>query len=323
MQPTPPTPGYIPNQMVQVDLSRTADACRNAMKGMGTNEAALIQHLSHLPALEVPVLKQQYHQRHKRSLEKDVEKETSGYLEMCLLSILRGPLQQDVWCLNKALKGAGTKEDLLNDVLVGRSNADMHAIKQAYQQTHGRSLDSDVDSDLSLKTARLFRMILAGTRMEDTAPIIPQQVDADVTALQQATEAKMGTDELTVCSLLSSRSDGQIRAISQAYQQKYRIGLEKVLKNEFRGHMEDVLIQMVRKASDRAMRDAMNLEESMKGSGTKDEYLVCRVVAIHWDRAHMQQVKGAYRKHYGKELIHRIKGETSGDYERCLVAMCE
>ena len=309
--------------MVQVDLSRTADALRNAMKGFGTNEAVLIQHLAHLPALEVPVLKQQYQQRHNRSLEKDVEKEVSGYFEMALLSILRGPLQQDVWCLNKSLKGAGTKEDLLDDVLVGRSNADMHAIKQAYQHTYGRSLENDVQNDLSMKTARLFSMITAGTRMEDSAPVIPQQVDADITELHRATEAKTGTEELTVCAILSNRNDAQIRAISHGYQQKYRIDLEKVLKNEFRGHMEEVLIQMVRKACDKAMRDAMEIEETMKGPGTKDELLVCRLTAVHWDRAHMHQVRGAYRKKYGKELISRIKSETSGDYEKCLVAMCE
>lgn len=309
--------------MVQVDLSRTADALRTAMKGFGTNEAVMIQHLAHIPALEVPVLKQQFQQRHQRSLEKDVEKEVSGYFEMALLSILRGPLQQDVWCLNKSLKGAGTKENLLNDVLVGRSNADMHAIKQAYQHTYGRSLDTDVQSDLSMKTARLFSMIIAGTRMEDAAPVIPQQVDADVTELHRATEAKSGTEELTVCAILSNRSDAQIRAIAHAYQAKYRIDLEKVLKNEFSGHMEDVLIQMVRKASDKAMRDAVALEDCMKGPGTKDEMLVCRVVAIHWDRSHVHQVRGAYRKRYGKELVSRIKGETSGNYEKVLVAMCE
>lgn len=293
------------------------------MKGFGTNEAALIQHLAHLPALEVPVLKQQFHQRHHRSLEKDVEKEVSGYFEMALLSILRGPLQQDVWCLNKSLKGAGTKEDLLNDVLVGRSNADLHAIKQAYQHTYGRSLDADVQSDLSMKTARLFKMILAGTRMEDASPVIPHQVDADVTELHRATEARTGTEELTVCAILSNRSDGHIRAVAQAYQHKYRIDLDKVLQQEFSGHMEDVLIQMVRKASDRAMRDAVGLEECMKGPGTKDEMLVCRLVAAHWDRSHMHQVRGAYRQRYGKELIGRIKGETSGNYEKVLVAMCE
>ena len=35
----------------------------------------------------------------------------------------------------------------------------------------------------------------------------------------------------------------------------------------------------VGKACDKAMRDAMEIEETMKGPGTKDELLVCRLNA--------------------------------------------
>ena len=71
------------------------------------------------------------------------------------------------------------------------------------------------------------------------------------------------------------------------------------------------------------MRDAVALEETMKGMGTKDEMLVRRVVALHWDRGHMAQVGRAYRAKFGKDLVGRIRGETSGDYMRVLVAMVE
>lgn len=293
------------------------------MKGLGTDEATLIRILSHIPPLEIPALKQAYQARHHRILEADVEKEVSGHFELCLLSILRGPLQQDVWSLNKALKGAGTNEELLNEVLIGRSNADMNAIKQTYQRTYRRSLEQDVRDDLSAKTERMFSMILSASRQEDPAPIIPQSVDADVSEIHRATEAKVGADQLTVCSILTNRSDGQIRAIALAYEHKYRRSLEKILVGEFAGHMEQALVQMVRCGADRAMRDAINLEHAMAGVGTKDDLLVTRVVKIHWNPAHVAQVKGAYKVRYGRDLIGRVKSETSGDYERCLIAMLQ
>lgn len=80
---------------------------------------------------------------------------------------------------------------------------------------------------------------------------------------------------------------------------------------------------MVRAASDPAMRDAIRLEECMAGLGTKDQMLVSRVVSMHWDRNHMGQVKGAYKARFQRDLVGRIKGETSGDHERLLVAMVE
>ena len=300
-----------------------ADACRKAMKGLGTDEAALIRVLSHIPPLEIPALKQAFQARHHRILESDVEKEVSGHFELCLLSILRGPLQQDVWSLHHALKGAGTNEDLLNEILIGRSNADINAIKQTYQRTYRRSLEQDVRDDLSAKTERMFSMILAATRQEDSAPVIPQNIDADVAEIHRATEARVGADQLTVCSILTNRSDAQVRAIAHTYEQKYRRPLEKILINDFSGHMEQALVQMVRCGTDRAMRDAINLEQAMAGVGTKDVLLVVRVVKIHWNPAHVQQVKGAYKAKYGNDLIRRVQGETSGDYERSLIAMLQ
>lgn len=293
------------------------------MKGMGTDEAALIRVLARLPPLEIPAIKETFKQRHGRDLENDVRKEVSGYLELCLLSVLRGPLQQDVWCLNKALKGAGTDEDLLNEVLLGRSNADIQAIKHAYHYTYHRNLEYDVRDDLSAKTERLFSMVLSATRAEESAPVIPQSIDADVTEIHRCTEARIGAEQLTVCSILTQRSENQIRAIAHAYEHKYRRPLEQVFISEFSGHMEDALVQMVRCGTDRAMRDAINIEKAMSGAGTKDEKLVMRIVKLHWNQAHVQQVKGAYKAKYRQDLVARVRGETSGDYERCLVAMLQ
>lgn len=294
------------------------------MKGFGTDEQALIRTLSRLDPLQVALLRTTYQQRHGRNLESDIASETSGYFKEGLLAIVRGPLAQDVHNLNKALAGAGTKESVLNDVLLARSNADMHAIKAAYAAKYARPLERDVRDDLSLKTERLFAMVLAATRQEDAAPVLPQQVDADVADLHRATEAtKLGSDAMTVCAIISNRSDGHLRAIAHAYEAKYRIPLEKVVQKDFSGHMLDALLSMLRAGTDRAMRDAMALEETMKGMGTKDDLLVNRVVRVHWDRAHMEQVKGAYRHKYKRELRERIKGDTRGDYERLLLAMIE
>ena len=225
--------------------------------------------------------------------------------------------------VHKAIKGAGTKESVLNDVLLGRSNADMRAIKHAYQTTFGRTMEGDVKGDLSMKTERLFGMVMAANRADESAPIIPQELDRDCSELHRATEGTVGTDQITVCNILASRSDGQIRATAQHYQQKYHIALVDVIKKKFSNHMEDALLLMTNRALDRAMTDAVQLEETMKGVGTKDELLVNRVVRVHWNRAHLDQVKKAYLHRYKRDLIARVKGETRSDFERLLVACLE
>jgi len=290
------------------------------MKGLGTDEKALIRVLADKDPLQVNVLRQSYNYKFSRDLIHDVKGETSGWFEEGLCAIIRGPLQTDVHLLKAATDGPGTKEKVLNDVLLGRSNADLRAIKEAYQKTYRTSLEADIRGDLSMKTERQFLMVLAANRNEESAPVVPQQVDQDVMDIYKATEGKVGTDELLVCSILSQRSDAQIRAIAHTYKQKFTRDLETVIKKEFFGHMEAALLYQLRTGTDKAMRDATLIEDAMAGAGTHDALLTNRVVRVHWDRNHMTQVKGAYQHKYHKSMVHRIKGETSGHYERLLVA---
>jgi len=291
------------------------------MKGFGTDEKALIRVLATKDPLQVNAIRDAYHQRHRKHLLTDVQSEASaGSFEDGLCAIIRGPLMQDVVLLHSAMDGPGTKEKILNDVLMGRSNADIRAIKDLYKQTYRTSLEGDIKGDLSMKTERHFLMVLAANRNEESAPVVPQQIDQDVMELYKATEGRSGTDELLVCSILTQRSDGQIRAIAHTYKQKFTKDFDSVIIKEFSGHMELALLHQFRTGTDKAMRDAMLLEDAMAGAGTSDHLLVNRVVRVHWDKNHMQQVKGAFQHKYRKSLVSRIKGETSGDYERLMVA---
>jgi annexin A7/11 len=291
------------------------------MKGFGTDDSKLIAIITKPDPLQMALLRNTFNSLHKRDLVKDVKSETSGWYGETACALVRGPLAQDVHNVQRAIKGLGTKENLLNDVLIGRSNADMHAIKLMYKEKYGKTMESDVKGDLSLKTEQLFDMVMAGNRAEESAPVIPQALEKDVGDLYAATIGRaVGADQTTLCGILASRSDGQIRAINEQFQQRYHKTLEKAIEAKIEGHMEAALLLLVRRATDRAMADAVQLEEAMAGLGTKDELLCNRIVRIHWDRQHMDQVKKAYKHRFKKDLIARVKSETSKDQEKILVA---
>ncbi|EKV06434.1 Annexin [Penicillium digitatum] len=312
--PSQPSPGYIPGQVAPGDFRPQADALRKAMKGFGTDEKALIAVLAQLDPLQMAAVRDTYSKHLGRDLFKDVKSETGGYFGDGLLAVLDGPLIQDVENLHSAIDGAGTKEWLLNEILLGRSNADMNAIRAAYEIRYRRSLSKDVEGDLSFKTSTLFATVLRAARNEESAPINPHTIETDVRSLQ-------GKNVTEVCSIFAKASNAELRAISQTFQSRYHIPLEKHIEKEFSGHMEDALLLMLRSATDPAMRDAILLEETMSGMGTKDERLVFRVVRVHWNRNHKEMVKRAYHHRFGKNLIDRVRGETSGDYQRLMVAL--
>lgn len=84
--------------------------------------------------------------------------------------------------------------------------------------------------------------------------------------------------------------------------------------------MKDALLYQLRHSEDKYRHFAGMLEETMAGVGTRDSELCLRVVQYHWDRSLTDNVKGAYMQWYRKDLGKRIKGETSGDFERLLLA---
>ncbi|KAL8404355.1 hypothetical protein RB594_009268 [Gaeumannomyces avenae] len=317
--PTPPSLGYAP-QSINWDPSPDVNGLRAAMKGWGTDEAALIRILSDKDPLQVDAIRNGFQRNLNRDLIKDIESETGSWFREGLVALAQGPLLHDVTSLYKALSGPGTKELVLNDVLLARSNADLRAIKQTFQSVYRRPLEDMVSGDLSFKTKRQFEIVMQAVRAEDSAPVVPADTQRDVRDLYAATEGKIGTDEILVCSMFALRNDNQIRAIAVEYQRQYSRSLEEVIRNEFSGHMEDALLYQLRYALDRYMHQAKLLEDAMAGLGTKDHLLVSRVVRSHWDRSNMANVRVAFEKRYGTALARRIDGETSGDYKRLMLA---
>lgn len=318
-----PSLGYVPGQVAPGDFRADAEALRKAMKGFGTDEAALIRVLSRLDPLQVAAVRETYSRHIGRDLYKDVKSETSDYFQQGLLAIIEGPLMHDAELVRDAVKGIGTKEWLLNDVLLGRSNADLNAIKNAYQQKFQRSLQRDVEDDLSAKTEGLFSKVISATRHEESTPINPQYIESEAKSIYDATQGRIINNAGEVCAIFAQSSDNELRAINHAFSTRYNTSLEKHIEREFSGHMKDALLHMLRTALDPAMRDAVLLEECMKGAGTKDYKLVVRIVRLHWNWPHLEQVKRAYHHRYNRDLRERVRGETSGDYQRLMLALLE
>ncbi|KAL1901693.1 hypothetical protein Cpir12675_000384 [Ceratocystis pirilliformis] len=342
-----PSPGYGPPQVISWNADPIASACRSAMKGFGTDEKALIRALADKDPLQIEAIKQSFERQFRRNLIKDVESETSGDFQFALLAILRGPCLNDAYELHRAIIGAGTNERALNDVLLGRSNADMHAIKSMYNRTYRRNLETDVKGDLSAKTERMFMIVLGGTRADSQVQVQSHQADADAQVVYQAGEGRLGTDQIAICSLFATRNDAQIRAFADAYRRNYSKDLEDVIKKviqipvfnnqdtnngiwplanflekkkEFSGHMEDALLYQLRHAVSPYKNTAREIERAMAGVGTDEKALTRRIVAAHWDRNFMEGVKVEYHRMYNRDLARRIKGETRGDFERVLLA---
>lgn len=173
------------------------DRIRKATKGFGTDEKMLIDTLTPLDAWQMNAVYHMFKATTGNDLLSELESETSGWFEAALRAKVLGPVGYDVWLVHRACDGAGTHEDILNEVLLLRTNAEIWALKQAYRATYGKELEKIVEGDLSMKTKRLFTMALQGSRQDDWTPVDPGLVQRDVQDLKAAARGA-GTDEIKV-----------------------------------------------------------------------------------------------------------------------------
>ncbi|KAF8587615.1 Annexin [Ramaria rubella] len=320
--PPPPAPA-LTGALPGFDAQRVAETLRKAMKGFGTDEKALTGALAPLDAFQMDAVRRTFETSTGKGLLRSIEKETSSWYENCLRAKVLGPVLFDCWLIHRACSGAGTHEDILTEILLDRTNSEMQTLKDAYRATYGRDMISVVRGELSAKTERLFNMALVGSR-EESEYVDPARVQADVKTLYDAGRGRMGTDEITICSIIVSRSPAHLRALAQAYPQAHKRKLSKAIDHEFSGHM-DAALRFVASGTEGdgygVHRDVDMIEESMHGMGTKDERLIYRVIRAHWNRARFQVIKQAFHQKHGKTLLARVRGETGGDYRDFMSAI--
>jgi len=127
-------------------------------------------------------------------LESVVKNATSGNFGKLCVALTKTALDYDAWLVYDAIKGLGTDDDCLIDVLVGRTNVDMIALNKVYKETYNKTLEDDVKGDTSGDYRTTLISLLQGNRNETN---IQRDVETDVDALYKAGEGKVGTNEST------------------------------------------------------------------------------------------------------------------------------
>ncbi|KAI8824831.1 Annexin 11b [Fimicolochytrium jonesii] len=299
------------------ELERDAQGLRKAMKGFGTDEKALTEILCKRTPDQAPAIVQAYRAHFGRELVKDLESECGGNFKKLMVFLTMALPELDATCLKEAMAGIGTDEDALIEILVGRTNVELAAIKQAYQAKYKKDLITVVQSETSGHFKKLLTAVLQASR--DESGQSRWDVNADVEAFYKAGTGKVGTDESAFISLLVNRPEAHLRAVFAAYKAKYNLTLEAVVKSEFSGDVEKALVSVIRSIESRAAYIATLFEKAMAGMGTKDNKLI-RLAVRHRDPRVMAMIKQAYQQQNGKTLWARVDGETSGDYGKALLA---
>ncbi|XP_061886945.1 annexin A4 [Entelurus aequoreus] len=292
---------------------------RGAMKGAGTDEAAITEVLAHRTIAQRQRINEAYKQTVGKDLSEDLSSELSSNFRSVVLGLLMLAPAYDASELRAAIKGAGTEEACLIDILASRSNAEIQAINAFYKKEHGKNLEDDVCGDTSGMFQRVLVSLLTAGR-DESETVNEAQAVQDAKEIYEAGEARWGTDEVKFLTVLCVRNQKHLLRVFQEYQKISGRDIEESIKREMSGCLEEVFLAIVKCLRNKQAFFAERLYRSMKGLGTTDSVLIR--IMVSRAEIDMLDIKAQFLKMYGKTLHSFIKGDTSGDYRKILLELC-
>ncbi|KAF8565548.1 hypothetical protein P879_09971 [Paragonimus westermani] len=273
---------------------------RKAMKGLGTDEKAIIDVLGHRTADQRAQLVQKYKAMFGKDLIADLKSELTGHFEDVVLAMCCTLDELDAKELRRAMEGAGTDEETLIEILCSRSNAQIRKIKETYSKLFdGRDLESDLVSE----THGHFKNVLVSlvqAKRDENPHVDFNAAQADAKALYDAGEKQLGTDESVFNRILVSKSEAHVRAVLEAYSHVAKKDIEDSLKSEMHGDLLRSFLAITRCIRSKPKYFAKQLKESMEGAGTNDKQLI-RVVVSRAE-IDMGDIKTEFMKANAKSL---------------------
>ncbi|KAM9329722.1 annexin A5 [Gastrophryne carolinensis] len=296
-----------------------AECLRKAMKGLGTDEDAIMKILTARSNAQRQQINIAFKTLFGRDLISDLKSELTGKLEKVIVALMTPAHLYDAQELRSAMKGAGTAENVLIEIIASRSTAEIHNIKKVFKEEYGCDLEDSITGDTSGYFQRMLVVLVQGNRDPDSK-VSDALVEQDAQDLFKAGELKWGTDEEKFITILGTRSRAHLNKVFDQYMTISGYQIEESIGRETSGNLQRLLLAVVTTIRSVPRYFAETLHQAMKGAGTDDDTLI-RVMASR-SEIDMLDIRKEYRTHYGRSLLQAIKGDTSGDYRNALLLLC-
>nr|XP_040025093.1 annexin A3-like [Gasterosteus aculeatus aculeatus]XP_040025094.1 annexin A3-like [Gasterosteus aculeatus aculeatus] len=221
----------------------------------------------------------------------------------------------DVAALRNAIEGLGTKEKILIEILTRRSSAQRQLLCEAYKEATGRTLVEDLRGDTSGDLEELLVALATPPAAFDCHQVMKAMKGA-------------GTNDGILIEIFASRSNQQIRALTDAYLKETQKKLTLDLRGEISGDFAEALLLLAEGKRDesaavdaeKAKKDAKTLYDAGEKKWGTDESKFVDVLCRR-SVPQLRQTLLEYKNVSGKTLQQSVEGEMSGALEELLVAI--
>ncbi|EON95932.1 putative annexin anxc4 protein [Phaeoacremonium minimum UCRPA7] len=266
--------------------------------------------------------------KHIRARLKD---EDPSLMKACYATAL-GKWESEAYWANFWYQGDKTRRELLIESLMGRTNAEIRAIKDGFSdKKYDNSLTKCMKTELKEdKFKKAVLMVLEENRMEEydhrghPLQIDPYLVEDDVKALRKAVKAEKG-GESAMIQIVVMRSDSHLRKVLREYNEEYGSNFARDALKKSGNLVGELLAHILNGVINKPVRDALLVHHALTASKKDElrrELLISRLVRFHWDRHHMAAIKQSYRERYGRDLSEAVKDGTSKEWGQFCQELC-
>ncbi|XP_041846430.1 annexin A5a [Melanotaenia boesemani] len=302
---------------VNFNAKHDAEVLHKAMKGIGTDEDTVLMLLTSRSNDQRQQIKAAYKKAYGKDLVSALKSELGGLFESLIVALMTPPVSFDASQLHTALKGSGTDDEVLIEILASRTGEQIKEIIKVYKKEFNGKLEKDICGDTGGHYKKLLVILLQGDREEG---VDEEKIEKDAKDLYAAGEGKFGTDEEKFITILGNRSPEHLRKVFEAYKKISGSDIEDSIKSETTGNLESLLVAVVKCARSVPGFFAESLYKSMRRAGTDDDTLMR--IMVSRSETDMLDIRASFKKMYKESLYNTIQEDTNGDYQKALLYLC-
>jgi len=293
-------------------IEKMAVDLHKALKGWFTNDDALISILGATSYWDLQDARRVYEKEYKKELPKEIKSGTKFNYSKAAAHLTYDRAEYDAEILMDSVKGLGTDDGQLIEVVCTRSPKEIEMMLEAFKRLYKKDPLKEVQDDVSGDYGKLLHTVLSSKR---PMPDVKQMAD-DVVALYRAGEDRLGTDEDVFIRIIGGYCRPYVEQLSILYKNKYGNDLITVIESETSWNFKKSLLALVTPVPEWY---ANKLLDAMDRVGTADKTLI-RIFVTQKDR-YLPDIIKIFDGKNKKNLAQWLDEETSGDYYRILLGI--
>ena len=301
---------------MQSNMEKDCDTLKNALKTKGD---VLVDFILSKKLEDRLKLRENYKACWGKDLLEDINRHLHGNFKKAVKGMFMRKAEFDAECLHHAMKGMGTEDDCLIEILCTRSNEQLKEIIKEFELlSPNSSLEDWVRGDTSGAYRNLLISLLQCKRSDNSVPD-DSRCRQLAEELYKAGEKRLGTNEDIFNKIFALSSPPEIFSINQYYSTISKHNLRKAIEREYSGNAQKALVTVLDSTLSQTDYYANRIHKAVKGIGTHDKMLIRALVSR--EEIDIPEIRESYKRIFGKSMVDDIRSDTSGDYRKLLLGI--